>query len=122
MVMNDEEKILLVKNYYRGWEFPGGYVNLGESIIEAAVREVKEESGVNINIIKLLGIEQDYEKSTCVVVLKGRAVSGKLVHSDESEGVEYFTFDEALKRIKLERFKERLIRCVKEKDLPFLIE
>jgi 8-oxo-dGTP diphosphatase len=67
----------LVKNWKRGWEFPGGYVEEGESIKDAAIREVKEEAGIQIRLTKICGIVQDIDKSTCTVLFLGAPVSGE---------------------------------------------
>lgn len=42
IVLNDKNEILLIKGPKRGWEMPGGQVEEGESIKEAAIRETKE--------------------------------------------------------------------------------
>lgn len=120
-IVNQENKILLVKGFIRGWEFPGGYVNIGESIKIAAIREVKEETGINIEVSTLLGVEQSIATSTCVIILKGNAISGKLTISNESQDVGYFTYDEACRKITNEMFKNRLIRCYENKEIPFFI-
>ena len=47
-------KFLMVRNPKRGWEFPGGKIEPGESFVEAAKRECKEEAGVIVeNIVEL---------------------------------------------------------------------
>ncbi|MEH7564048.1 NUDIX hydrolase [Priestia megaterium] len=38
MVVNQDHHVLLVKNHRRGWEFPGGFVEAGESIKDAGIR------------------------------------------------------------------------------------
>ncbi len=53
--------LLLYKNYknkYEGWVLPKGTVETGEEYKETAVREVKEESGVNCSVIKYVGKSQ----------------------------------------------------------------
>ena len=50
VVINEKDEVLLVKNRRRGWEFPGGQVEVGENVISAVTREVKEESGVDIEV------------------------------------------------------------------------
>ncbi len=56
IVLNDEQEILLIKGPKRGWEMPGGQVEIGEPLHEAAIREVKEESGAHIEITRFCGI------------------------------------------------------------------
>jgi ADP-ribose pyrophosphatase YjhB (NUDIX family) len=51
-----ENKILLVKERGDGWTLPGGWVDPGESPSEAAVRETKEESGYDVDAVRLMAI------------------------------------------------------------------
>lgn len=48
--------ILMVKTHNNGWVYPGGQVEIGESIPDAVVRETKEESGIDIEVGPLVGI------------------------------------------------------------------
>lgn len=122
MVVNEEGDILLVKNPNRGWEFPGGYVDKEETLQHAATREVREESGIEIKVTDLVGVEQISSKRLNVFVFKGRPISGELSLSNETWDVGYFTRGESLSKIKLERYKERLLRCMDEQNTPFLLE
>jgi len=61
IVLNDNGEILLQKRRDCGkWGFPGGVVELGESLEEAAVREVFEESGLKVKIDSLFGVYSKY--------------------------------------------------------------
>ncbi|WP_338787000.1 NUDIX hydrolase [Metabacillus sp. FJAT-53654] len=120
MVINAEDEFLLVKSR-RGWEFPGGFIEDEEAIKDAAIREVKEESGINIELMKFLGLEQDIERTTCVFLFKGRPVSGKLTSSYETEDVGYYPLDEVMNMISIEHFKERIIRCLNDEEIPSII-
>jgi len=51
-----ENKILLVKERGDGWTLPGGWVDPGETPSEAAVRETKEESGYDVDAVRLMAI------------------------------------------------------------------
>ena len=56
-VLIGNEKILMVRQSYKGetiWTFPGGGIEPDESPEEAAIREVKEEVGLDIEIVRLL--------------------------------------------------------------------
>lgn len=58
-----EEKIVLIKREnlpYKGmFALPGGFVDMGETVEEAVVREAKEETNLDIGIIRLLGVYSD---------------------------------------------------------------
>lgn len=56
MVMNDKNELLLQHRRDGGWGLPGGIMELGESLEETARREVKEETGLEIGELKLLGV------------------------------------------------------------------
>lgn len=120
MVVTNDNKILLVKGQ-RGWEFPGGYVDVCESLKEAAIREVKEESGIDVLLTKFSGIDQFISKSTCVILFMGKPISGKLTTSNESSEVGYFTIDEAINKITLKIYQERIMNCINT-DYPFINE
>jgi len=122
MVLDDDDNILLVKSFRRGWEFPGGYVNRGESIKAAAIREVKEESGLDIKLKRTLGVEHDMNRSVSVFVFEGKMVGGILSTSAENDAVSFFTYDEAMNKITLKNFKDRLFKCINENETPYIIE
>lgn len=57
---NESGRLLLCRRAdTRNWELPGGKVDVGESAVEAAVREVAEETGVTIAVTGLLGVYTD---------------------------------------------------------------
>lgn len=122
MVLNNEHQILLVKSFKRGWEFPGGFVEQGESLRAAAVREVKEESGIDIQVTGFYGIDQNVVNSTCIVIFEGRAIGGKLTQSDENQDVGFFSIDDSQRMITLEAFRQRISRCLNQKEHPFVHE
>ena len=60
IVENDKNEILLVKTRHRGlWEIPGGQVESGENLIDALVREIREESGINVTVNKLICVSSN---------------------------------------------------------------
>jgi len=101
IVADDDGRILLIRRTDNGnWAVPGGAIDLGESMIDAAVRETREESGIDCEITGLLGICTDprhlinYTSSDEVrqefsIVLIGRAVGGEPTTSSESSEVHW---------------------------------
>lgn len=75
---NAEGKILFVKTGWRGWEVPGGQVELGEDLMEALVREVQEESGCQVKVDRLIGVRSNIKPSHEKIVFQflGKYVSG----------------------------------------------
>lgn len=62
VIVNDERQILLQKRADVGlWGLPSGHIEIGETVKEAAIREVKEEMNVDIRINKLIGVYSDPE-------------------------------------------------------------
>ena len=56
IVEEENEQILLVKTYHGGWVFPGGQVEVGENLMDGLIREVEEESGIQIEVMQLIGV------------------------------------------------------------------
>src|ERR1700723_2640526 len=60
VVVNDAGEILLIRRTDNGnWAVPGGAIDLGESVAQAAVRETREESGIECEITGIVGIYSD---------------------------------------------------------------
>ena len=105
-LFNNEGKVLLQKRGDFGkWGFPGGAIELGEKPEEAAIREFKEETGLEVEIESLLGVYSDSnmkypngdQAQSIFIVYKLKAVSGELIcDNDETLELKYFALDELL--------------------------
>ena len=101
VVVNDASEILLIRRTDNGnWAVPGGAVDLGESVAQAAVRETLEESGIECAITGIVGIYSDPRhvilytsngeaRQEFSIVLTARAVSGRPAPSGESSEVRW---------------------------------
>jgi ADP-ribose pyrophosphatase YjhB (NUDIX family) len=99
-VLDDQDRVLLIHRTDNDlWALPGGAQEFGEYIAETAVRETKEESGVDMEVVGVVGIytnpnhvvefsdgEVRQQFSIC---FRGRAVGGELRPSDETSEVEW---------------------------------
>lgn len=123
IVVNEKNEILLIKGPRRGWEMPGGQVEEGESLSQAAIRETKEESGIDIEIIKFCGIFQNVGNSICNTLFLAKPIGGELIQSsDESLETGYFPIEEALMRVEWKDFRKRIEYCLTPEIQPFCIE
>ncbi|MER1957152.1 MAG: NUDIX hydrolase [Solibacillus sp.] len=122
IVLNEQNEILLIKGPMRGWEMPGGQVEEGESLKEAAIRETKEETGIDVEIIKFCGIFQNVNRSICNTLFLARPIGGQCTTSPESLEVGFFPIDEALKMVTIKNFRQRIEYCLDESMQPFYID
>ncbi len=62
IVINEKNEILMIKNNRRGWEFPGGQVEVGENLINAVKRELMEETGIEVEVGEVFCISSNTGK------------------------------------------------------------
>lgn len=108
VILCSDDSIILIKrkkNPYRGfWALPGGFVEYGERVEEAALREAWEETGLKVELDHLLGVYSDPDRdprghviSICFIAHK---IGGKLKADTDASEVSKFKWEE-LKKIKL---------------------
>jgi len=100
---NNETKILLIQRkhepYKDAWAFPGGFVDMNETTFEAAKRELKEETGIEIdNLVQIhtfSDVDRDPRGRTVSVVYFAEVNSNdfKLQASDDAKDAKWFTLD-----------------------------
>ncbi len=76
------------------WCFPSGFVDAGEVVEEAAIRECQEETGLDVSIDKLLGVYSTSGERVIFIAFAGRAVGGQLEAGDECTEVGVFPPDD----------------------------
>ncbi len=97
-VLIEEEKILLIRRkrepFKDMYALPGGFVNYGERVEEAIVREMKEETGLNVEPVKIVGVYSDPRRDprghTVTVAFLLRRKGGSLKGGDDASEARMF--------------------------------
>lgn len=97
-IIQREDKVLMVRRAtepgYGLWSMPGGYVDRGEVVEEAAVREVEEETGLVVQVDGLVGLFSEAEHPVVVVAYVAYEVGGHLNAGHEALEVGFFSPDD----------------------------
>ena len=110
MIKNSETNEVLIQNRtqkYPGYCFPGGHVECGESIYDCAVREIKEETGLDITDLMYCGIvhwvnKENDERYICFMY-KTDQFNGELI-TKNNEGEQFWLCIDELLAIPKEKF------------------
>jgi ADP-ribose pyrophosphatase YjhB (NUDIX family) len=98
IIIEVEGGIVLIerKNPPHGWAIPGGFVDYGETVEAAAVREAKEETGLEVVLTRLLGVYSDPSRDPrhhTISTVFVAAASGRPVADDDAADADVFTED-----------------------------
>jgi 8-oxo-dGTP diphosphatase len=120
-VILKEGAVLLVKRKnepYRGtWTFPAGYQEVDETPGEAAVREAREETGIEVEVTRLLDVlytRDDPRKPGNLAVFLCRARRGRLRAGDDAEEVRFFPLSAIPREIGFRNNRLVLARILRE--------
>src|ERR1044071_9504651 len=98
IIRGHERRIVLVKRAiepgYGNWVYPGGYVNRGELVQEAALREAREEAGLQVRLERLINVYSYPGRAPVVIVYAATIVGGTLMVDDEGLEARFFRAEE----------------------------
>ena len=132
VVTNGVGEVLLIRRSDNdNWALPGGAVDLGESVAQAAVRETKEESGIDCAITGLVGIYSDPRhvilytsdgevRQEFSIVLTAQPVGGNPTPSSETSAVRWVPTDQ-LGSYQMDRsMRLRVGHCLERRAAPYI--
>ena len=133
VVSNDADEILLIRRSDNdNWALPGGAIDLGESAAQAAVRETREETGIECEVTGLVGIYTDPKhiilytsngeaRQEFSIVLTARPIGGEPTTSDESTEVRWVAPTEAQMLTMDRAMRSRINDYLSENPSPVII-
>jgi 8-oxo-dGTP pyrophosphatase MutT (NUDIX family) len=124
VIRDEDDRILLVQHVEGRWQLPGGAVDPGERPAEAMRRECREEAGIEVEPLRILGVyggpefhiryANGDETGWVVTVFAARIVAGEPAPSDdETQNVGWFHPDEIEELVHSPASRE-VLRCVLE--------
>lgn len=97
IITDDRRRILLVRRAiepgYGKWVCPGGYVDRGEEVRAAAIREAKEECGLDVRLDRLLDVYSYPGRAPVIIFYAATMIGGELACDDEGLEAQFFEPD-----------------------------
>lgn len=118
-IVIDNDKVLLVKHNAGHWDFPKGHVEANETEVDTAIREVKEETNILIEVNEKYRYVIRYSPKENVlkdvIYFLGKPLTNKIVKQEEEVSeVKYVSLDEALSLITYDNSKNLLKRLLED--------
>ena len=115
IVINEKEEVLLIHHNDGHWDFPKGHVEDGETEIQTAIREVKEETNIDVEINEKYRYTIKYSPKENVIkevvyFLAKNITDNGLPQLEEVSEVNWFKYEDAIKKITYDNAREILIK------------
>lgn len=109
VIRDDRDRVLISRRSDSGWyNLPGGGVEPHESAGDGLVREVREETGLQVEIGRLVGVYSKPQKHEIVLVFEARVIGGTMQPSDEADQHDWVTIDDLSNYRVLPKHLERI--------------
>lgn len=120
-VIFKDNKILLTHENNGTWSLPGGWCDVLESIKSNTIKEAKEETGLDVETMKIISIQDRnkhnkpiYAYGVCKVFILCNVIGGQFINNIETTEINYFSFDEIPSNLAEEKTnKEQIEMCFK---------
>lgn len=116
-----DNKILLVHENNNTWSLPGGWCDVLESVKSNTIKEVKEETGLDVNAVKIISVQDRnkhnkpiYAYGVCKIFVLCNIIGGEFIENIETTEIKYFALDEIPSNLAEEKTnKEQIEMCFK---------
>ena len=122
-VVFEEDKILLVREKNGLWSLPGGWVDVLESIESNTIKEVKEESGLDVIAKRIIAIQDRnkhnkplYPYGVCKIFVECEVIGGEFAKNIETTEIGYFSIDNLPTLCEAKSTVKQIEMCFKSKD------
>lgn len=121
-IITKDNKVLLIKQTKGHWGFPKGHVEKNETEIETAIREVKEETNLDVEIDANKRYTMEYVtdkgKLKQVVLFIAKCIGGEIKAQEcEVNDIKWLNFDEAVETITYDNTRELFKKILKERKI-----
>ena len=96
-----DDKILLTHENNGTWSLPGGWCDVLESVASNTIKEVKEETGLDVETIKIIAVQDRnkhnkpiYAYGVCKIFVLCNVIGGEFTENIETTEIKYFSLDE----------------------------
>ncbi len=118
-IIIDNEKVLVIQQVAGHWGFPKGHVEEGETEVETAKREIKEETNLDVEINENYRYTEKYSPAEGiekeVVYFVAKKIGGEIkVQEEEVKNVEWLTYQKAVERLTYKNSKQLLEKVWKD--------
>jgi 8-oxo-dGTP diphosphatase len=109
IIFDKSKKVLLChRTDYDLWNLPGGKLESEETPWDGVIREVKEETGLDVIVSKVIGIYSKPHKNEIVFSFMCERIGGELLLNNEASDIRYFDIDKLPENLPL-KHRERII-------------
>ncbi len=119
VITDDSGRALLIQRRdNQHWEPPGGVLELGESIYDGLRREVREETGLEVEPLALTGVYKNMRRGIIALVFRCKATGGELAQSNETQAFNWAS-EEQVRELASEAYAIRVTDAMH--DVPTVI-